>query len=337
MIATCAALRNWIDNVDRIHGRIKSPRRRGRPHVYSTTLIIRCYLLMLLNPRLRQHATLHAFLVQHARVRRLVGLEVVPHRTTLSRRFKALEDPLKARIWAMGWAFVTSGLVELHVLLADGTLHEAAGPSWAAHYKDQGLVPPTLRHVDQAAGWGRSPYRGWVWGYRSHPVVALTADLQPIPLLMDATPADVQDNTILLRQLPWLPDAATAWLLDSNYEDQALVQAWQRQDDAGCLDRWLLIDPKKRPGRPAAWRQQLEVWRHIAEPELYQLRGTRIEPFFAHWKQAFDLQQLPCQGQDAIVYLLLAMYAYQLLIWDNLRANRPIYAYKHLILAQDDL
>jgi hypothetical protein len=336
MIATSNALRNWLGSVDRVHGCIKSGRRRGRPYSYSTTVIIRCYLLMFLNPRLRQHAALHAFLVQHVIVRRLVGLTVVPHRTTLSRRFKALEQPLKARIWAMGWAFVTSGLVELHVLIADGTLHEAAGPSWAARYQKQGLLPPTLRHIDQAAGWGKSPYRGWVWGYRSHPVVALTADLQPVPLLMDATPADVQDNTILLRQLPWLPDQATALLLDSSYEDHALVQAWQRQDGTGGLARWLLIEPKKRRGQPAAWRQQLEVWRYIAEPDLYQLRGTRIEPFFAHWKAAFDLQRLPLQGQDAIVYLLLAMYAYQLLIWDNCQAGRPIYAYQHLILAQAD-
>jgi len=336
MIPTSNAVRNWIGGVDHVHGRIKEPRRRGRPYVYATSLIIRCYFLMLLNPRLRQHAKLHDYLVCHAAARRLVGLEVVPHRTTFSRRFTALEKQLQARIWAMGLAFVLHGLVELHVLLADGTLHQAAGPSWAAKFQAQGILPLTLRHIDQGAGWGKSPYRGWVWGYRSHPVVALTADLQPIPLLMAATPADVQDNTILAQQLPWLPAEATAILLDSSYEDEALVQAWQQRDDANCLERWLLIDPKKRPGQPAPWRQQLQVWRQVAEPELYQLRGTRIEPFFAHWKEAFDLQRLPLQGQHAVVYLLLAMYAYQLLIWDNLHAGRPIYAYKHLILAEGE-
>jgi hypothetical protein len=256
--------------------------------------------------------------------------------TTFSRRFKALEAPLLARIAALGLAFVLHGLGALDVLIADGTLHHAAGPSWAAKDQAQGHLPSTLRHVDQRAGWGKSPYRGWVWGYRSHPVVALTADWQPVPLLMQATPADVQDNTILARQLPDLPAEATVILLDSSYEDQALVQAWQCSDAAQCLERWLLIAPKKRPGRPALWRQQLQVWRHITEPELYQLRGTRIEPFFAHWKEAFDLQRLPLQGQDAIVYLLLALYAYQLLIWGNLHAQRPTYAYKHLILAEDE-
>jgi hypothetical protein len=335
MITGSHTLRKWLDAIDRVHPRLKVRSRRGHPYIYPTTLIIRCYFLILLHPRLRQHAKLHAFLAGHRLARSLVGLEQVPHRTTFSRRFKTLEQELQGRIWAMGLAFILYGLVEVHVLMADGTLHQAAGPSWPAKYKDQGILPKSLRHVDRNAGWGRSPYHGWVWGYRSLPVVALTPDLEPIPLLMLAVPADRQENILLAQQLPWLPPEATALLLDSAYEDEALVQAWHRSDEEGFLIRWMVIDPKHRRGEPSAWRQRLQVWRHLEEADLYSLRYQLMEPFFAHWKEAFSLKQLPLQGRDAPVYLLLAMYAYQLLIWDNLKTGRPTYAHKHLVLGVD--
>jgi hypothetical protein len=284
---------------------------------------------------LRQHATLHKYLQKHALVRRAVGLNHLPHRTTLSRRFQALESELKARIWAMGWAFILAGYVQVHILLADGTLHQASGPSWPAKYKKQGILPAKLRHVDTAAGWGHSPYHGWVWGYRTHPVVGLTADLQPIPLLAEATPADVQDNTLLEKQLPWLPSEATVMLLDSGYEDEALMLAWQQTDDHGVHTRWMIIDPKQRKGRPSPWRQQLQVRRALEEVDLYKLRGKLIEPFFGRWKDAFDLDVVPLQGRAAPVFLLLALYGYQLLLWDHLHTGRPLYAYQHLFLGDD--
>jgi hypothetical protein len=334
MIAICETVRKWLGGVDTVHAGIRQEHKRGRPYLYSTTVIIRCYLLMLLYPRVRKHAALQAFLCQHGEARMLVGLETVPHRTTLSRRCKTLGPALQTRISAMGLAFVLHGCVELHILMADGTLHRATGPSWPAKYQKQGVLPHTLRHVDRCAGWGKSPYHGWVWGYRTHPVVALNQNLEPIPLLADAQPGNVQDNTILARQLPSLPADATVLLLDSSYEDEALVRAWQQYDE-GILMRWLIVDPKKRPGRPAPWRQQLQISRLLEEADLYGLRSKLMEPFFAHWKEAFDLAVVPLQGKDACAYLLLALYGYQLLIWDNLQTGRPTYAYRHLVLGFD--
>lgn len=337
MIVLSDTVGNWLGRVDQGPCHLKqAPRGRGRPCVYATSVIIRCYLLMLLQPQLRQHARLHAFLVQHACVRRLVGLEQVPHRTTFSRRFSALEHELQARIWATGLAFVLSGTVQAHVLIADGTLHNAAGPSWPAKLQKQGVLPAHLRHVDQAAGWGKSPYRQWVWGYRTHPILGLTAAGQPVPLLADVRPADVAENRILARQLGWLPEEATVLLLDSSYEDEALIQQWQRQEADGTLTHWVVLQPKRRPGQPAAWRQWQEVARYVNEADLYKLRGSRVEPFFAHWKEAFALQHLALQGQQARVFLLLAMYGYQLLLDDNLKAGRPLYAYRHLIIGEGD-
>lgn len=332
MIQKATPLRQWLWAVDRVHDRVEAPHARGHPYVYAPTVILRCYLLMLVYPRVRKHAALHRFLCHHRWVRVWVGLSRVPHRTTLSRRFKALEAELRARIRAMGLTFILAGYVQVHVLMADGTLHQAAGPSWPAEYQKRGELPAKLRHVDRHAGWGKSSYHGWVWGYRTHPVVALTPDLEPIPIVADARPAQVQDNTILAEQLSDLPAEATVLLLDSSYEDHALVTAWERQDGAGVLTRWMVIDPKRRPGEPAAWRQHMQVRRFIEEGALYALRSKLIEPFFAHWKQAFELDRLPLQGRDAPVYLLLALYGYQLLIWTNWQAGRPTYAYQPLIL-----
>jgi hypothetical protein len=332
MILDTPIVRQWVRAADRVHAPVSSRRRRGHPYAYSTTVIIRCYLLMLIAPRLRQHAALHRYLCDHRVICRLVGLEQVPHRTTFGRRFKALEHDLRARIQAMGQQFILAGVVSVHVLLADGTLHQAAGPVWPAKFQKQGIVHGKWRNVDRLAGWGKSPYQGWVWGYRTHPVVALTAELEPIPILADARPANVQDNTLLAEQLPDLPADATVLVLDSSYEDEALALSWERQDPHGVWTRWMVIETKRRKGQPAAWRQRMQVRRELEERDLYTLRGTRIEPFFAHWKQAFDLARLPLQGRDAPIYLLLALYGYQLLIWNNWQAGRPTYAYQALIL-----
>ncbi len=335
MIAVSESADKWLQSVDAIPARLREPPHRGRPYVYPASVVLRCYLLMLIYPPVRNHSALHRFLTKHSAICRLVGLSQVPHRTTFSRRFRSMEADLRARIWVMGLAFILYGYVELHVLIADGTLHHAAGPSWPAKYQQQGIVPKKLRHVDRQAGWGKSPYHGWVWGYRTHPVVALTPQGEPIPILAQATSAAVQDNTILLEQLPWLPPEATVLLLDSSYEDQALVEAWEQRDAAGLLTRWMVVDPKKRPGRANAWRQRMQVWRNLEEKELYSLRGQLIEPFFGRWKDAFDLARLPLQGAAARAYQLLALYGYQLLIWNNLRAGRPTYAYQHLVLGSD--
>ncbi len=337
MITPSQTQEQWLRSSETAHGhiKIKEAKQRGRPYLYPTSVLIRCYLMMLLFPHLRCHASLHRYLSGHPEVCRLVGLERLPHRTTFSRRFKSLGTPLRRRIWAMGCTFILAGLVELHIVMADGTLHRAAGPEWPHTYQERGEIPGHLRHLDTYAGWGHSPYHRWVYGYRTHPVVALTADLQPVPLLADAHPANVQDNTILAEQLPWLPEEASVMVLDSNYEDHKLVDAWQRTAADGILERWMVIEPKKRSGQPASWRQRLEVTRLIEEEPLYKLRGQRIEPFFSHWKAAFDLDRLPLQGRDAPVYLLLAMYGFQLLIWMNWHAGRGLYAHQHLILGLD--
>ncbi len=332
MIAVSESFGKWLNSVDTVHGRVRERRGRGRPYVYPTSVLLRCYLLMLIYPPVRSYSALHRFLQAHRFICQLVGLPQVPHRTTFSRRLKAMEDALRARVWAMGLAFILYGYVELHVLIADGTLHKAAGPSWPAKYQKEGIMPVKLRHVDREAGWGKSPYHGWVWGYRTHLVVALTPKGEPIPILGQATTGEVQDNVILREQLPWLPEDATVLLLDSSYEDEALVQAWERRDEQGLWTRWVVLDPKARRGQARAWRQRMQVWRELEEKDLYSLRSKLIEPFFGRWKDALDLAQLPLQGKAARAYQLLALYGYQLLIWNNLRDGRPTYAYQHLIL-----
>jgi hypothetical protein len=32
-------------------------------------------------------------------------------------------------------SFILAGYVQVHILMADGTLHQAAGPSWPAQYQ----------------------------------------------------------------------------------------------------------------------------------------------------------------------------------------------------------
>ena len=77
MIAISETVRQWLGGVDTVHDGIRQQRKRGRPYLYSTTVIIRCYMLMLLYPRVRKHAALQAFLCRHGEARMLVGLDTV--------------------------------------------------------------------------------------------------------------------------------------------------------------------------------------------------------------------------------------------------------------------
>ena len=66
----------------------------------------------------------------------------------------------------------------------------------------------------------------------------------------------------------------------------------------------------------------------LVSPEgkaLYKRRGSTIEPFFATIKDFFHLDPLPVQGECAVsAFILLALYAWNLIVLFNFLNNRPL-------------
>jgi hypothetical protein len=100
---------------------------------------------------------------------------------------------LPARIGCLG-----RSLVELigpwatcgRAVAIDSTVLRARGGVWLKKHREVGVVPHTS--IDTAAGWTKSSWHGWVYGWKLH-VVTTVADVW-IPLAAELTPANAADN-----------------------------------------------------------------------------------------------------------------------------------------------
>ena len=113
------------------------PRKRGRPYVYSPTIILRCFVVRLWF-RLDSNNALHIFLNMDCQYNRKLavacGLVSIPSRRTFDRRLKTISTDIKQRISTMGYLFVAEGMVMVdddHSIAAvDSTLMKAKGSVW---------------------------------------------------------------------------------------------------------------------------------------------------------------------------------------------------------------
>lgn len=145
-------------------------RGRGRPYVYSPTVILRCFIVRVWF-RIDSNNALHEFLlVDSLYNRKLIaacGLKSIPDRRTFDRRLKMMPADIKQRIAAMGRLFVTDRLVDPYIVTADSTLLTAKGGRvWHKTSMKKGKVPHS--GIDTEARWGFSHTRGWIFGYKLH-------------------------------------------------------------------------------------------------------------------------------------------------------------------------
>ena len=136
----------------------------------------------------------HRWLKQHPEHRKYLKFKRLPHRTTISRRYKALYDTLEDFI-----AFVGNFVQDLEPdfrskeLFEDKSLFKARGPVW--HQKDRkaGHIPDKLRNLDRDATWCKSAYHGWVYGYGLH----VTCTENGFPRLVSVETASVSESQVL--------------------------------------------------------------------------------------------------------------------------------------------
>ena len=78
------------------------PAERGRPYTYQDQVLIVFFTMMLIR-RITTFKAQPRWLVRHPIEALRLGFENVPHRTTLSRRFKQLYEILQAFTAFVGW------------------------------------------------------------------------------------------------------------------------------------------------------------------------------------------------------------------------------------------
>src|SRR5713101_2407325 len=88
----------------------KPAEKRGRPYVYSPTVMLRCFVVRLWL-RIPSNNALHSFLSidrsYNARIMRACGLlDRLPDRRTFDRRFRTISSDVRSRIDSMGGMFI---------------------------------------------------------------------------------------------------------------------------------------------------------------------------------------------------------------------------------------
>jgi hypothetical protein len=264
---------------------------RGHPFVYQHQRLLVFFTLMHFR-QIFHFKTQHRWLTQHLDYRQVLGLATVPHRTTLSRRYKALYPILQDLVaflaqYAEDWdpAFASRELYE------DKSLCKAQGPVWHQSDRQAGRIPPGLHPLDTEATWSKSAYHGWLYGYGVH----LSDNRAGFPPLVQVETASVSESTVLQAKEPRLVHALAPETLSSDDADTQARRS-RRWAQAGVV----LLTPALRwvKGRYAT-----AYHRFIGDPqqaELLRSRRTAIEPVFDLLAQLIGAtdkhKQLPLQG-----------------------------------------
>lgn len=267
------------------------------------------------------------WLEEHPEMLALLKWERIPHRTTFSRRYKALYATLQSFIAFIGQEVADLGdeFANFH-LVEDKSLFKAQGPVWHQSDRKAERIPDKLRHLDTDASWGKSAYQGWVYGYGQH----LTCTEDAFPKLVQVETATVKESQVIdakaetiLHQLRPLTLAA-----DNGYAKARRIRHWAQQ---GVI----LLTPATKwvKGRFAQ-----AYHRFIKEKDNRQRlkrRRTSVEPLFDLMAQVLGCEgenkQLPVQGlRNVRTCLTLATLTIQVTMIVNSIWQLPLRNVSHM-------
>jgi hypothetical protein len=234
------------------------------------TLII--FFMLMQQRRIVKFKGMWRWLKAHALERQMLGFEAVPHRITLSRRYKELYQVLQRFIEFLGqYAAQLDERFESQDLYEDKSLFKACGPVWHQSDREVSRIPPKLRALDTDATWSKSGYHGWVYGYSLH----LTCNSVGFPKLAQVETGAYSEKQAIADKEPALlyricPRTLTG---DNGYTKALRIRSWAK---AGVA----LLTPAAKwvNGRYAA-----AYHRFIKRPRNAQIlrrRRTAIEPIF---------------------------------------------------------
>jgi DDE family transposase len=305
-------------------------RRRGRPYVYSPTIILRCFIVRLWF-RLDSNNALHEFLElsypYNKKIMKRCGLTQIPDRRTFDRRLKTISIDIKERIAIMTRLFVCEKMINPYIVAIDSTLLKAKGHVWHKSSMNKGIVPRS--GIDTDARWGFSHTKGWIFGYKLHLISSTGSTI--VPLAADFTTANVQDNQLynpMTASFSLFTEETYFMIGDSGYDDQKLY-------DLSINRGFELVCPVQRYVNTSTKRLHLiEFYESELGQAIYSWRSKSIEPLIEHIKSVFRIDPLPVRGyQNAAGIVLLSVLLYQILVYYNYKtrhSQRPK-AIKHML------
>jgi hypothetical protein len=280
-------------------------RPRGRPPTYSDRLIVKALVIMIIR-RLYTAYALLTFLNQADPVAQQLRLLLHEHgrfptRRTWERRLAALPPHLPGLLGGFGrhlvgalhpWAF------HGRAAAVDSTPLKTSGGVWHKKHQETGEIPHTS--IDTEAGWSKSGWHGWWYGWKLHLAVSVGAVW--IPLAAELTAANTADNAVAPRLLTPLPAEVRYVLGDTHYNAPEIRRLCEQANRALVATR-RGVYPHHDDG--------VEVRRIF-----HKLRSQAIEPFNGLFKNVFEWRtQLPVKGLRRSQLLALgAIVVYQLVL-----------------------
>jgi transposase len=296
------------------------------PQKYSDRSILKLFLYAQIH-KITSFKLLAKMTLEKPDLQQLCNLKTAPHRTTISRRFKTLPEPLALILDQLTNKAQEQELIDLSIISTDSTLMKANGNLW--HQKNMITNElPACGNIDTDAHWGKSGCKGWTFGYALFSLVACGPLGIVWPLESVLYPANAKDTPVFKKDLlTHLPSQTQLLLADSGFDDQHLANACDRRKVTLVTPILNLgkSSPKKRLARAALF----------ATPdvrEAFVLRKTSVEPFQGQVKDVFGLERLPMKGLLNVRALsILAVVTYCLLVLFNVGLGRSARAIKETL------
>jgi Transposase DDE domain len=285
-------------------------RPRGRPTTYSDRLIMKALVIMIIR-RLYTAYALLTFLNQAdplpRQLRALLSEQRrFPSRRTWERRLAALPPSLPGLIGSFGRHLVTllqPWAKHGRAVACDSTPLETGGGVWHKKHREQGVIPHSS--IDTEAGWSKSGWHGWWYGWKLH--LAVTVGSVCIPLAAELTVANQGDNKVAPLLVEQLPGEVRYVLGDTHYNDPDLRR---RCHQRGCE----LVATRRGP-------YPHEDGGVEVRKVFHKLRSQAIEPFNGVFKNVFEWRvKMPVKGLlrsqllalgAVVVYQLALLYQHQ--------------------------
>jgi hypothetical protein len=313
-------LRESLEKIDELSiNEIKS-------YSYSEASMVKVFVYALIKG-IDEFKTLQDHLTEKREIQSWLGWHSIPHRTTLSRRFKAMPTQLGVLIGEVYQKFVSTEKIQEEVMSVDSSLMQAQGNVWHKKDREAGILP-SCGNIDTEAHWGVNGCGEWTFGYRIHCLVNADAELA-LPKHVAVHAANLQDGSVFSDELaPFLSENTDVVLADGGYDEQPCYEVCDNKEIS------LIAPLEVKPNTPPERIERATLFNDPDVRELFTLRKVSVEPFQGHLKALFDLEQLPLKGLKNVRSLLtLATFVYNFLAWLNLLLNRPILHLKQTLLA----
>ncbi len=300
--------------------------KRGHPFDFKDKSFLIFFLWMQMRHTTEFKAQ-HRWLKHHPEYRKCLNFKRLPHRSTITRRYKALYHTLQDFI-----AFAGTFAQDLEEdfrskeLFEDKSLFKAKGPVWHQKDRKRDHIPDKLRNLDQDATWSKSAYHGWVYGYGLH----VTCTENGFPRLVSVKTASVSESQVLDKKETRIfkhldPYSVVA---DNAYTKAMRIRKWAK---AGIV----LITPALKwvTGRYA--KNYHHFLQRTENQDLRRIRRTTIEPIFdliAKLIYATDNHKQVAYKhlQNVRTYLALAVFTLQLAMIINSVWGLPIRTISHI-------